>query len=223
VHRDLKGGNVLMTMDGTVKLADFGASKHFRDPNKTDMMKSLKGSAFWMAPEVLESKYGKPTGRILWQDTASQLALQPLVLGCPLIIQGGIGLLMNGGGNGDLPEAWSSCVECAAGRFTCAAGRCCQPLLFPLPTPAGRKADIWSLGCTVLEMLTAKHPWPDIDNQWSALLAINQAQTGPPRPAGLSAEANDFLDQCFQVRWCDGGGGTWWGGKGEREGGLPAV
>jgi len=68
VHRDLKGGNVLMTMDGTVKLADFGASKHFRDPNETDMMKSLKGSAFWMAPEVLESKYGELSSRSLgWE------------------------------------------------------------------------------------------------------------------------------------------------------------
>jgi len=65
--------------------------------------------------------------------------------------------------------------------------------------PAGRKADIWSLGCTVIEMLTAKHPWPDIGNQWCAILAINQTQTGPPRPAGLSTAANDFLDQCFKV------------------------
>ena len=38
--------------DGVVKLADFGASKVYREGTVTDGMKSLKGSLFWMAPEV---------------------------------------------------------------------------------------------------------------------------------------------------------------------------
>ena len=60
VHRDLKGGNVLVTMEGTVKLADFGASKMYRDATCTDGMKSMRGSVFWMAPEVIrETGYGK--------------------------------------------------------------------------------------------------------------------------------------------------------------------
>lgn len=58
VHRDLKGGNALLSVDGTVKLADFGASK-YNDAARTDGLKSLRGSPFWMAPEVLkESGYG---------------------------------------------------------------------------------------------------------------------------------------------------------------------
>lgn len=56
---------MLVTPTGIVKVADFGASKPFGDPAKTDMMKSLRGSAFWMAPEILRgSGYGKPW--VLW-------------------------------------------------------------------------------------------------------------------------------------------------------------
>lgn len=53
VHRDLKGANILVTRDGIIKLADFGASKAYRDATATNAMKSLKGSVFWMAPEVV--------------------------------------------------------------------------------------------------------------------------------------------------------------------------
>jgi serine/threonine protein kinase len=67
------------------------------------------------------------------------------------------------------------------------------------PPPPGRRADIWSLGCTVLEMLTGQHPWPDLDNHWSAMFAIARSTEGPPRPAGMSATALDFLDCCLQV------------------------
>jgi serine/threonine protein kinase len=63
VHRDIKGGNALVAVDGSVKLADFGASKALRGGGAgsagTDAAKSLRGSAFWMAPEVLRgSGYG---------------------------------------------------------------------------------------------------------------------------------------------------------------------
>jgi len=47
-HRDLKGGNVLVTRDGHVKLADFGASKACSEATTKDGMRSILGSVCWM-------------------------------------------------------------------------------------------------------------------------------------------------------------------------------
>uniref|UniRef100_A0A061R6C7 Mitogen-activated protein kinase kinase kinase n=1 Tax=Tetraselmis sp. GSL018 TaxID=582737 RepID=A0A061R6C7_9CHLO len=121
IHRDLKGGNVLVTKSGRVKLADFGASKAYHEATITDGMKSIRGSVYWMAPEVIKG------------------------------------------------------------------------------TGYGRRADIWSVGCTVLEMLTATHPWPDLDNHWSAMFHIAKAKSGPPIPKNVSGLCREFLESCLQV------------------------
>jgi len=52
IHRDLKSANVLVTTSGIVKLTDFGSSKKFLE-NEGKLSRSLKGSPYWMAPEVV--------------------------------------------------------------------------------------------------------------------------------------------------------------------------
>ena len=63
VHRDLKGGNILISGDGKVFLSDFGVSKHLRLGNKQI---EFAGSPCWMAPEVMEQKEGYDTSADLW-------------------------------------------------------------------------------------------------------------------------------------------------------------
>ena len=63
VHRDIKGGNVLVTRDGIAKLADLGASRAYTDPDLTSNITSAQGSTFWCAPEVIQGQgYGRKAG-----------------------------------------------------------------------------------------------------------------------------------------------------------------
>ena len=59
VHRDIKCANILVDNGGTVKLTDFGASKRLQTNSiyeGYELSKSLKGSPYWMAPEVASQK-----------------------------------------------------------------------------------------------------------------------------------------------------------------------
>ncbi|KAE9605880.1 putative mitogen-activated protein kinase kinase kinase STE-STE11 family [Lupinus albus] len=118
VHRDIKCANILVDANGSVKLADFGLAKA---TVKLNDIKSCKGTAFWMAPEVVKGKnqgYGLP-------------------------------------------------------------------------------ADIWSLGCTVLEMLTGKIPYSHLECM-QALFRIGKGEL-PRVPDSLSKDARDFILQCLKV------------------------
>lgn len=56
-HRDIKGGNLLLTSGGAVKLADFGSCSLNKRANKKHH--TVVGSPCWMAPEVIECQIGQ--------------------------------------------------------------------------------------------------------------------------------------------------------------------
>jgi len=55
LHRDLKADNILLDLDGTCKISDFGISKKSDDIYGNDASNSMQGSVFWMAPEVVRT------------------------------------------------------------------------------------------------------------------------------------------------------------------------
>ncbi|CAM6043919.1 unnamed protein product [Sphagnum compactum] len=117
IHRDIKCANLLVDVSGVVKLADFGMAKEI---DKLDKLKSCKGSAYWMAPEVIDAT-----------------------------------------------------------------------------KTYGIAADIWSLGCTVLEMVTGKPPLSDLE--WQAVLWRVGHGEAPPIPENMSPDLKDFIKQCLEV------------------------
>ncbi|KAK4461089.1 PaASK1 MAPKK kinase encoded by the PaASK1 protein [Cladorrhinum samala] len=56
LHRDLKADNILLDLDGTCKISDFGISKKTDNIYGNDKTNSMQGSVFWMAPEVVMSQ-----------------------------------------------------------------------------------------------------------------------------------------------------------------------
>ncbi|XP_010553736.1 PREDICTED: LOW QUALITY PROTEIN: mitogen-activated protein kinase kinase kinase ANP1 [Tarenaya hassleriana] len=120
MHRDIKGANILVDNKGCIKLADFGASKQVAELATISGAKSMKGTPYWMAPEVI-----RQTGHSF-------------------------------------------------------------------------SADIWSVGCTVIEMVTGKAPWSQQYKEVAAIFHIGTTKAHPPIPESLSADAKDFLLKCLQ-------------------------
>ena len=53
IHRDLKPGNILVTTDGRVKLADFGIAQATSNIYKTKTGEGIKGTLSYMSPDQL--------------------------------------------------------------------------------------------------------------------------------------------------------------------------
>merc|ERR1712228_235530 len=62
----------------------------------------------------------------------------------------------------------------------------------------GRPADIWSLGCVVVEMATANRPWGRFDNQMAACVKIAMSEETPPVPQHLSTLCRDLIECCLR-------------------------
>ncbi|KAG2491668.1 hypothetical protein HYH03_010037 [Edaphochlamys debaryana] len=61
----------------------------------------------------------------------------------------------------------------------------------------GRAADIWSLGCVVIEMATGRAPWYNFRDPMAVMFKVASTKELPPMPDTLTPYAKDFLTLCF--------------------------
>lgn len=63
-------------------------------------------------------------------------------------------------------------------------------------TTGWMKADVWSLGCTVVELLTGSLPFAEYENPMTAMYHIANGKTPPLRNVEASVHAYSFVNQC---------------------------
>lgn len=67
-------------------------------------------------------------------------------------------------------------------------------------TGHGRYADIWGIGCLVIEMLTGQMPWNELITQNNVILKVLESQDLPKIPENVSDALKDLLSYCFMRR-----------------------
>ena len=63
-------------------------------------------------------------------------------------------------------------------------------------------ADVWSVGCVVIEMITGNPPWSQISRDAKEVLRIVANTRVPPEyPPRISDECKEFLDRCLRINY----------------------
>jgi serine/threonine protein kinase len=65
----------------------------------------------------------------------------------------------------------------------------------------GKTTDIWSLGCTIIEMASGGNPWGteifQDNNTFTAMMKIANEDVTPKIPESLSDDCKDFIKNCL--------------------------
>lgn len=69
----------------------------------------------------------------------------------------------------------------------------------------GFAADVWAVGCTVIQMVTGGAPWADVSDPVAAIYRIGSGDDLPEIPRFMSEQGKDFLRRCLirdpEERW----------------------
>ena len=60
----------------------------------------------------------------------------------------------------------------------------------------GRRVDVWSLGCTVFEMATGKHPWSNCKSLQQLIINLGQKRTLDVEQLDIDRNIKEFITYC---------------------------
>lgn len=67
----------------------------------------------------------------------------------------------------------------------------------------GYPADVWALGCTVLEMITGKPAWHGVSDPAAVIYRVGFSGEVPEIPGSVWEEGKDFLSKCLKRDPCE--------------------